>query len=147
VKRYVTEPGTASLDHIFERAATRQLQIVFSAWNVGETIGVIDQRRQRGQMTASEFSSALFNFSDETLRTVRQGNLQLVPLAGSILTDAWRILMEEHIYSADALQIATCKSERCEVFASADRNLLQAAENQGLSAEDPVKDEKKMKAL
>ncbi len=98
-------------------------------------------------MTASELSSALFNFSDETLRTVRQGDIQLVPVAGSILTDAWRVLMEEHIYSADALQIATCKSEHCEVFASADRNLLQAAENQGLSTQDPIKDEKKIKAL
>jgi predicted nucleic acid-binding protein len=135
------------MDHVFERAATHQLQIVFSAWNIGEVLGVFDQRRHRGLMTASELSSALFNFSDETLRTVRQGDLQLVPVAGSILTDAWRVLMEEHIYSADALQIATCRSERCEVFASSDRGLLQAAENQGLSAQDPLKDEKRIRGL
>ena len=110
-------------------------------------MGVLDQRRQRRFLTPSEFSSALFNFADETFRMVRSGALRLVPVAGGILAEAWRVLQEEHIYEADALQIASCKDSRCEVFLSADGNLLRSAKNEGLDGMDPVKDEKRLTAL
>ncbi len=147
MKRYVQEPGTPSLDRAFSQAESQRLQIAFSAWNVGEVLGALDQQHRHGLLTQRQLSSALLNFADETLRMTRQRLVQLTPLAGPILTDSWRILLEEHIYAADALQIASCKHSRCDVFVSADRNLLERARAQGLTGLDPEKDEKRFISL
>lgn len=63
------------------------------------------------------------------------------------LAESWRILQEEHLYAADALQIASCKSGGCELFVSADGRLLGSAGKQELKGLDPVRDERKILAL
>jgi predicted nucleic acid-binding protein len=144
----VKEQGSASLDHLFTRAGeTRQVHLVFSAWNIGEVLGALDERHRKKLLTDNEFSTALFNFSDETLRMTRLGSTLILPVAGRSLTASWRILQEEHVYEADALQIASCKEAACDLFLSADHRLLGAAENQGLTVLDPVKDEKKLATM
>ncbi len=146
-KRYIEESGSTSLDHLFSRAESQQLRLVFSAWNVGEVIGALDERHQQKRLTDGEFSTALLNFSEETLRMVRVGSTRILPVAGKILTASWQILQREHIYEADALQIASCKEETCELFVTGDRRLLQAAHAQGVTGLDPVKDERKLISL
>ena len=142
------EIGSTSLDHLFLRAdESQQLRLVFSAWNIGEVLGALDERHQKKLLTDDEFSSALLNFSDETLRMARQGSTQILPVAGKLLTASWRILQQEHIYEADALQIASCQEAGCDLFVSADRRLLETAKNQRLTGLDPAKDEKKLTSL
>ena len=51
VKRYVAEPGTETVDAIFDKAETGELTIALSLWNIGETLGVLDERRRRGWLT------------------------------------------------------------------------------------------------
>lgn len=139
------EMGSTSLDHLFLRAGeSQQLRLAFSAWNIGEVLGALDERHQKKLISGDEFSSAIFNFSDETLRMARQGSTQILPVAGKLLTASWRILQREHIYEADALQIASCQEAGCDIFVSADRRLLGAAKNWGLTGLDPAKDEKKL---
>lgn len=121
--------------------------IVFSVWNIGEVLGALDQRRRRGYLRDGEFSAALFNFTDETLRLIRQGSLTLAGITGPVMTESWRILLEEHLYAADALQIASSKRSECNLFVSADRNLLGSSRGLGLEALDPEKDEKKIRSL
>ncbi len=118
--------------------------MVFSVWNVGEVLGVLDHRRRQGFLTRGEFSASLLNFADEAIRNTRQGTLTLSPVTGLVLTDSWKILLEEHIYAADALQIASSKHAKCDLFLSADRTLLESAKAQGLTALDPEKDEEKI---
>jgi predicted nucleic acid-binding protein len=77
----------------------------------------------------------------------RQGSVLLTPVAGSVLTESWRILLEEHIYAADALQISSCKHAECDLFVSADRALLERARAQGLTALDPENDERKLSSV
>ena len=110
-------------------------------------LGALDQRHRRGFLGSGEFSVALFNFTDETLRLIRQESLQLVGVEGSILSESWKIVLEEHVYAADALQIASCKQSECDVFVSADKTLLEKARSQGLKAFDSEKDEKKLRIL
>jgi len=71
----------------------------------------------------------------------------LANVAGRVITDSWKILLEEHVYAADALQVSSCKNSMCDLFVSADRNLLAKARSQGLKALDPERDEKSPRSL
>lgn len=142
------ETGSTSLDHLFLRAdESPQLRLVFSAWNIGEVLGALDERHQKKHLTDDEFSSTVFNFSDETIRMARRGSTQILPVSGKLLTASWRLLLRVHVYEADALQIVSCQEEGCDIFVSADRRLLETAKNQGLTALDPAKDEKKLTSI
>jgi predicted nucleic acid-binding protein len=144
----VREKGSTSIDHLFVRAEeSDQIRLVFSAWNIGEVLGALDERHRKKLLTDDEYSSALFNFSDETLRMARRGSTSILPVAGRILTASWQVLVQEHIYAADALQIASCKESECDFFLSVDQRLVEAARNQGLTGLDPAKEEKKLTAL
>ncbi len=141
------EEGYSALDHLFDRAERRQLQLAFSAWNVGEFLGVLDQRHRRGDLNDEAFTSALANFADEVPSLIRTGSLQVLPVSELVLTESWNILQQEHIYEADALQIATCRNSACELFISADGGLLQVAKHQGLKGLNPEKDAERVKAV
>jgi predicted nucleic acid-binding protein len=104
----------------------------------------LDEQRQRKHLTGAEFSSALFNFSEETLQMVRDGSISIVPISGKLLTSSWQILRQRHIYAADALQIASCRETGCDLFLTGDRRLLEAARIEGLDGLDPGRDEKKI---
>jgi predicted nucleic acid-binding protein len=144
----VAEPGTPSVDHVFARAREkRQVGIVFSAWNIGELLGTLDRRHEQNRLSDAEFSSAIQNFSDETLEMTQLGSMRIMPITGKLLTASWRIIAKEHIYQADALQIASCKDEACDILLSADHHLLGAAKKQKINGLDPEKDEKKLTTL
>jgi len=144
----VTEPGTPFVDHVFSRAKEkRQVGIVFSAWNIGELLGTLDRRHEQSRLSDAEFSSAVQNFSNETLEMTQQGSIRITPVTGKLLTASWQIITKEHIYQADALQIASCKDEACDFLVSADHQLLGAAKKQKINSLDPDKDEKKLISL
>jgi uncharacterized protein len=144
----VAEPGTASVDHVYNRAREkRQVGIVFSSWNIGELLGTLDRRHEQNRLSDAEFSSAIQNFSDETLEMVQQGSIRIMPVTGKLLTASWQIIAREHIYQADALQIASCKDEACDFLLSADHQLLDAAKKQKVEGVDPGKDEKRVISL
>jgi len=48
VKRYVTEPGTETVDSIYEEAHKGYATIGFSLWNVGEASVVFDKYEKMG---------------------------------------------------------------------------------------------------
>jgi predicted nucleic acid-binding protein len=144
----VAEPGTASIDHIFIKAKeNRQIEIVFSAWNIGELLGTLDQRHEQNRLSDTEFSSAVKDFSDETLTMAQHGSIRIMPITGKLLTASWRITMKEHIYQADALQIVSCKDDACDILLSSDHRLLDAAKRQRVEGIDPEKNEKRLTSL
>ena len=144
----MAEPGTPSIDHLFSRAREKhQIEIVFSAWNIGELIGTLDRRHQQKRLSDAELSSAIQNFSNETLQMAEHGSIRILPIRGRLLTMSWRIITREHIFEADAVQIASCKAEGCDIFRSADRQLLDLATRQKIQGFDPEKDENRLKLL
>jgi predicted nucleic acid-binding protein len=144
----VAEPGTASIDHVFIRAKEdHQVEIIFSAWNIGELLGTLDQRHEQNRLSDAEFSSAVKDFSDETRAMAQHGSTRIVPITGKLLTASWRITMKQHIYQADALQIASCKDEACDILLSSDHRLLDAAKKQRVEGIDPEKNEKRVTSL
>jgi predicted nucleic acid-binding protein len=55
LKRYVSEQGTETADILFDKAETGELAITFSLWNIGEALGVLDEKRRKGWLTEKEF--------------------------------------------------------------------------------------------
>ncbi len=141
------ERGSLALDHLFSRADSQKLRVAFSTWNIGEVMGVLNKRYQRRDLTRDEFSLALQNFASDVPRMMRTGSLELLPVSQTILTESLRILLEEHIYQADALQIASCMKSASELFVAAEESLVRAAKKQGLKALNPEKEEESITAI
>lgn len=65
---------------------------------------------------------------------IRLGSMRMVPLTVDTLTDTYALALRHHIYQADALQIATCKTPASNMFLSADKMLLKVARAEDLDA-------------
>ena len=134
VKRYVSEPGTSAVDFLFDRCWAGELVIATSIWNIGEVLGVFDTKRRRGWLTEKEFRRALGNFVEETRRLLRLKVLEVFPVMTPMLTETWSLILNEHVYEADALQIRTAIYSGSNVFLSADRELVDLASKYGIKA-------------
>jgi len=134
VKRYIREPGTDVMDEVFRAAWEGRVELVFSLWNIGECLVVYDKYRARGAITPEEFELALGRLLAEVLALMDRGVLTIVPVSSRVLARAWTYVLEEHIYQADALQIATCELEGCDYLLAADRRLIEVCRQRGIKA-------------
>jgi len=48
VKRYLKESGSDLISEIYEKALNGDALLSFSAWNISEVVGVLDEYRRRG---------------------------------------------------------------------------------------------------
>jgi len=147
VKRYVEEPGTQAVDILFDSASAGATVIATSVWNLGEAFGVFDYRRRRRLLTEHESRFAVKSLTSEVLGLMRTGAMRVYPVRTSLLTEAWAIVLTQHLYQADALQIATCNDSKSEVLITGDEPLRRATESFGLKALDPDKDEPVIREL
>lgn len=145
VKRYVTEPGTKAIDLIFDGAETGEHIVAFSLWNIGEVFGVLDERRGRGWLSERKFAETVGMLSSELVRLMRLRVLEIVPIFASILAEAWSIILDQHIYEADALQITACNHIHSDALLSSDENLVRASKKLSLRAFDIVKEEQELR--
>ena len=134
VKRYVLEPGSSTVDFVFDKCWAGELSIATSIWNISEVLGVLDVRRRRGWFSEDEFREVLRNFTGEIIRLLRLKVLEIFPVLTSILIETWPLILREHIYEADALQIQTCFYSGSDILLSADRELVNVALRTGLKA-------------
>ena len=145
VKRYVSEPGTKAIDLIFDGAEGGEHIIAFSLWNLGEVFGVLDERLRRGWLSEREFTQTLGMLSNEVIRLMRLRALEIVPVFASTLVEAWGIILDQHVYESDALQITTCRHTRSDALLSSDENLVRASKKLSLRAFDIVKEEQELR--
>lgn len=134
VKRYVEERGTEVVDTVYARAETGGLRIAFSVWNIGEVFGVFDRYASRGSLPEEALKTALLDFISESIKMVRLGSLQILPMTTKSLVDSWLLVMTHHVYEADALQISTSKEAGCSLLLSADARLVDVAEKEDVNA-------------
>lgn len=146
VKRYIFEPTSPAVDRVFDEGWAGEVSIATSIWNIGEVLGVLDERRRRRWLNEDEFEEALRSFAGETTRLARLKILEIFPASTSILIEAWPLILSEHIYEADALQIRTCIHAGSDVLISADRELINVALRVGLKAVD-TENEDRLKEL
>jgi len=145
VKRYVTETGTQTVDIIFYKAEAGEFIIAFSLWNIGEALGVLNERRRREWLTQEEFAQTLKNPADELLKLIRLRVLETILIHTPILTEPWNLILNYHIYEADALQITTCIHSQSSALISSDKKLIKASRKTGLKAFHITRDEEKLK--
>ncbi len=145
IKRYIKEPGTTTTDMIFARAENGRLLIALSLWNVGEVFGVLDERRRRRWLSEAEFVRVMKMLPSEVLKLMRLRALEIIPALTSILIDAWSVILDNHIYQADALQITTCRYARSDALLSGDGSLVDTSRKIGLKAFNIVKEEETVK--
>jgi len=90
---------------IFDKAEAGKLVIAFSLWNIGEALGVLDERLRREWLTREELVQILKNLADELLKLTRLRVLEAIPKLTPILTETWELILNYHIYEADALKL------------------------------------------
>ena len=132
VKRYIAEKGSESAAEIYQKSDTKEIGICFSIWNIGETIGVIDQYQRRGWITEDQFTSAIGGLAGETFRLMRIEALELLPVRSSELSETWDLIRRYHIYQADAVQMVACARSKADRLVSADKTLLEIADKEGI---------------
>lgn len=147
LKRYLIEPGTECVDAIYDKAETGDLVITISLWNIGEVLGVFDQKRRQGLLPENGFEELMRKFGDELLKLIRLKSIEIIPAESQLLTDTWSLLKRYHLYEADALQIATCAKSKDDALISSDEALVKASRKEGLNAICLPKDENELKAL
>jgi len=145
VKRYLTEEGSPEVDTVFERAISGRVKLISSFWNIGECIGVFDRRRKRGELKDGEFGEVLQNFFSETIDLAERGSFELVPVSAGLLLECWKIIVEEHVYQADALQLRVSLAEGCDVFLTGDEELAQIARRHEINAVSVEKSDEREK--
>jgi len=146
VKRYISEPGSSAMDYVFDGGWEGKVSLATSIWNIGEALGVLDERRRRGWLSEHEFKRTLESFAGETIRLLRLKVLEIFPVLTSMLIEAWPLILGEHIYEADALQIRTCLNSGSNILLSGDKRLISLALKIGLKAVN-VEDEDEVKRV
>lgn len=145
IKRYVQEEGSEIADLVYSKAETGAHQIVMSLWNVGEAIGVLDNYHLRGLLGAETVLAVLSDFLAESEKMIRLGSMSILPLTVDTLIETYALVLKHHIYQADALQIASCKTTPSRLFLSADKKLLRAAKAEGVEAFDIETDQEQIR--
>ena len=136
VKRYVEEEGTEVIDRLYEETEAGRATTSFSIWNIGEAIGVFDRYHKRGLLSEEELQTSFRSLATETVKMIRLGSLQVLPITSGSLVESWALVLRHHIYEADALQISAAKEAGCDILLSADRHLVQVAIEEGIEAID-----------
>jgi predicted nucleic acid-binding protein len=131
VKRYINEKGTPAVDEVFKKAEDKRLTIVLSVWNISEVIAVFDKYNRRGII---ELRPTFDKFVNELRKLINIGSVETVDISSRVIFDSIEHVLRYHIYVADAVQIASCKSYGCEKFVTADRRLHEAAEKEGIKS-------------
>ncbi|MEM0482575.1 MAG: type II toxin-antitoxin system VapC family toxin [Nitrososphaerota archaeon] len=136
-KRYLHERGSDKVDELFEGAERRERQLFYSAWNIGEVLGVFDARYMRAELDKRQLITTIKLFAGETKKLSALRALKIIPMTRTVLHEARRLILLLHIYQADAVQISTAKWVNADLFVSADSLLLEKAAAVGLRTYNP----------
>ncbi|MDH7555740.1 MAG: type II toxin-antitoxin system VapC family toxin [Candidatus Methanosuratincola sp.] len=133
-KRYIDEDGSGSVNEIYLKTLRGELKLAFSAWNVGEVLGVFEKYFRRGWLSEEDCRKAKRQFIGETVRLLRLRILSAIPVKTRLLVQTWPLLERHHIYEADALQLVSARHIKAQNFYTADANLHEAATKEGIGS-------------
>ncbi len=139
-KRYVAEPGTPLVDHLFDQVAADRLVVL----NVGvaEVVSILVRRKNAGTLSAATFSQALLHLGHEIIHAT---NLRKVEPTNSLVIAALIHIQNHSVNATDAivlhaaLGLAQHRRSRGDdlILVASDQRLLRAAQAEGLSTFDP----------
>jgi predicted nucleic acid-binding protein len=141
VKRYIEEKGSESIDAVYTGLEKEGgMLAAFSAWNIGEVLGAIDTRKQRGDLDERSMAEAVRLFVGETKKFVSMRKLIVLPIGSKTLEESRDLIVKHHIYQADALQLATARQSASTLILTADRKLAECARLEGMQTADPERE-------
>jgi predicted nucleic acid-binding protein len=146
-KRYLAEEGTETIDTLYRRAESGDLDLAFSVWNVGEVMSAVAKAQRLGYLSQDEAREVAWSLVSETRKAVGLGVLHVLPVRGDLLAESIPLLFRRGLTQPDALQITSCRDVPTEILVSADQRLLEAARAEGLQALNPVADAAKILEL
>ena len=142
-KRYVVEKGTQIIDHFFTHVSTERIICLFDSMD--ETRSVIVRKRNRGEITSSEFNQAIQQFEVEI---VNSPEVLQVHATVSQKIAARKLIDGYSINSTDAYILQCALDQASElrqdshdlIFVSSDKRLIRAAKSEELLTFDPETD-------
>jgi predicted nucleic acid-binding protein len=129
VKRYVSEPGSEVVDEIFKDAYRGAKLISFSYWNVAEASVVFDKYGRRLGLNARTLVKMMLREA-RTLGRLRR--LTIIGITPSAIRESIKLVLNHHLYVADALQIVSAKRISNPILVTADSELARVAGLEGL---------------
>ncbi len=124
-KRYVLEDGSEILAHLLQRAS----QLALCTIVVPEIISGLNRRRREQILSSDDYCKIKRNLIEDVHDAIV---LQITP---SVISYSVSLLENNTLRAMDALHIACALEWHAELFATADRRQLNAAQNAGLLTE------------
>ena len=135
IKRYVRESGSERIRDLYRSTYLGNTVLVFSLWNIGEILGVLDKAQRLQRISEEQHSEAIGRFAEETARLRKIGRLRLIPVTERILETSWNFITSQHIYAVDAVQIVSAAESKCDEFLTGDRKLHSVSLSSGLNSQ------------
>lgn len=139
-KRYVTEPGTALLDYLFDHVPPERLVVL----NVGfaEVVSVLVRRKNAGILSSPSFAQTLLEIGREIIQSA---NLHKIEPTNALVIAALSHIQNHSVNSTDAIvlhaALGIARTIRTHgddlVLAASDQRLLRAAQAEGLLTFNP----------
>ena len=129
-KRYVQEPGSEELEHLFFNVATEMIVSTLSRPECSSAIG----RKVRDRELLKESAiHALREFEHDWKNLFIK-----IPLTEKIALSASKLTIQYYLKSADAVHLETAVMVDAELFVASDQQLISVAEKVGLNPYDPT---------
>jgi len=124
-KRYVLEDGSEDLDHLLQGAS----QLALCTIVVPEIISGLNRRRREQILSSDDYRIIKRNLMEDVHDSIV---LQITP---AVISYSVSLLENNTLRAMDALHIACALEWQAELFATADRQQLNAAQKAGLLTE------------
>ncbi len=124
-KRYVREEGSEKANELLQETS----QLALSILVIPEIISALNRRTRENVISADEYQFIKIEFMrdiDDTL---------LLRLNTAVINTSVKLLENNQLRAIDALHIACAIKWKAELFATADKKQLKAAESEGLPVE------------
>ena len=129
IKRYVKEENSNIADTYFHQAQRGEVVVCMSEINLGEAAVVFDKYSRNMGIDARRQLQTMLS---ELELLERSSSVEIYPVSSQIIRRAVKIVLEQHIYIVDAIQLETCIEAAEAVFCSADRKLNATARKLGI---------------
>ena len=142
-KRYVAEKGTSIINHFFTNISHERIICLFDSMD--ETRSVIVRKRNRGEITLSEFNQAIQQFEVEIINSTKV--LQVHATVNQKI--AARELIDNYSINSTDAYILRCALDKANelraagedlILVSSDKRLLNTAKKERLHTFDPETD-------
>lgn len=138
-----TEKGAEQIKKLVDNAKTGEGTLLSSVLLIGETVSVFDKWLRLKRITNEGLDKATGKFITDVRELTENGNLMLEPISAFNSLFSVDYILKHHLTVNDALHLyaALLHKGKIGTFICSDKNLLKAAEKEGLKTMNPEDNE------